>query len=343
MKVLVVRFSSLGDCILLCPLLAALKSAGADEITVVTKRDFIEVFADADGVDRVVAFEPRAGLRGLMQIGKEHRNQDYIVIDAHHNWRSRFLSWWIGGAHARIRKYYRERVGLIVFKRHARIPTILEQYGALAVAAGINPYEMRPGGITPSPSAQRRADIELAGHERGRGRAVAIAPGSRWPMKRWSETSYLQLAKRLVQKHNLDVVLLGDAGDRPVTEPIAEALGERCLDLAGRASFLETAACLRRCVAFVGNDSGLMHLAEAVGVPVVALFGPTVESFGYFPGLEQSKVVERRLSCRPCSRNGARPCPKGTQECLQQIQVAHVEKACTDMINATGPRHYQIA
>jgi heptosyltransferase-2 len=96
---------------------------------------------------------------------------------------------------------------------------------------------------------------------------------------------------------------------------------------AGEATLIETAALIARCETFVGNDSGLMHLAEAVGVPVVALFGPTVRAFGYAPSLPASTVVERRLACRPCSRNGAAPCPKRTYECLERIRVEDVVDA----------------
>ena len=71
-------------------------------------------------------------------------------------------------------------------------------------------------------------------------------------------------------------------------------------------------------------------------MPVVALYGPTVEAFGYYPALPSSKTVERNLACRPCSRNGARPCPKGTQECLTVISVDDVESAVLDLLTGTG-------
>ena len=71
MKVLIIRFSSLGDCILLCPLATYLKTSGAEQVTVVTKRAYAEVFAAATGVDRVVAFDPGGGLRGLLRIATE--------------------------------------------------------------------------------------------------------------------------------------------------------------------------------------------------------------------------------------------------------------------------------
>jgi ADP-heptose:LPS heptosyltransferase len=120
MKVLIIRFGSLGDCILLCPLATYLKASGTEQVTVVTKRAYAEVFAAATGVDRVVAFDPGGGLRGLLRIASDHRDRGWTVLDAHNNWRSRLLSWQLGGAAGRFAKHYRERLGLIVFKRAAR-------------------------------------------------------------------------------------------------------------------------------------------------------------------------------------------------------------------------------
>jgi ADP-heptose:LPS heptosyltransferase len=101
---------------------------------------------------------------------------------------------------------------------------------------------------------------------------------------------------------------------------------------------MDAAAHIARCRLFVGNDSGLMHLAEAVGTPVVSLFGPTVDAFGYYPSLPLSRTIERRLACRPCSRNGSIPCPKGTGECLTAIPEDVVAHTVATMFDSTAPR-----
>jgi heptosyltransferase-2 len=105
---------------------------------------------------------------------------------------------------------------------------------------------------------------------------------------------------------------------------------------------MEAAAVIQGAATFIGNDSGLMHLAEAVGVPVIALFGPTVEAFGYYPSLGASRVVERDISCRPCSRNGSRRCPKGTQECLTAIPVEPVAEAFADLVEGRDNQRYVV-
>lgn len=327
MKIVVIRFSSLGDCVLLCPLFAHLKHAGASEVVVVTKRAYADLFSHAAGVDRVVAIESSTSLSDLARIGRGFRG-DYVVIDAHANPRSRVVSGAAGGARARFRKFYFRRAGLIVFKRPAVLPTMLEQYASLAQRAGFAATTLAPGGIRVPRDQQEQAARRV-----GETPAVAVAPGSRWRAKRWA--SFPALCEDIAASGRR-VVLVGDARDRAFTAPIAAALGNACIDAAGEPSLMQTAALIARCESFVGNDSGLMHLAEAVGVPVVSLFGPTVRAFGYAPSLANSVVVERQLACRPCSRNGAAPCPKRNYECLEKIGAEDV------LATVLGPRRERV-
>jgi heptosyltransferase-2 len=329
MKFLVIRFSSLGDCVLLCPLLEYLKRSGAEEVVVLTKRAYAELFASATGVDRVIALDKGAGLSALWRMAGAFRDRGYTIIDAHASLRSRLICARAGGADVRIEKQTRERVSLIVWKKPADLPTMLERYAKLCAPVGIETPVLSPGGLRLPGAAADRASRAM-----GNDSFVAVAPGSRWPSKRWN--GFAKLCETLARDDR--ILLVGDAADREFTAPIAQALGDRCLDIAGTPSLMETAAHIARCRLFVGNDSGLMHLAEAAGVPVVALFGPTVEAFGYFPSLPQSRVIERRLACRPCSRNGATPCPKGTVECLTAITPDQVAQSVATLFDEATTR-----
>ncbi len=331
MDVFVIRFSSLGDCVLLCPLLERLKHAGAGEVVVLTKRAYADLFAAAHGVDRVVAIDEGTTLRDLVGIAKEWRSRETTVIDAHASWRSRVVAARMGGAAARIEKHTGSRLKLIVFKRTVALPTMLERYAALGAAAGAGTAPLSPGGLGIDPDLDQRAERAM----RGDTPFVAVAPGSRWPSKRWP--GYAAVCASLAESA-VRILLVGDERDRAAAAPIAAALGDRCVDLTGRARLMEAAAHIARCRAFLGNDSGLMHLAEAVGVPVVGLFGPTVREFGYFPSLPRSRTIERRLACRPCSRNGSTPCPKGSVECLRDIPPHAVVDALATLFDESAPR-----
>jgi ADP-heptose:LPS heptosyltransferase len=159
-------------------------------------------------------------------------------------------------------------------------------------------------------------------------------------MKRWDVEKYSELSRRLVATHGYNLLLMGDKNDMGASSHVAAGLGSRCVDITGSTNLLEGAAYLKQCKAFVGNDSGLMHLAEAVSVPVVTIFGPTVEAFGYYPSLPRSKTVEKNIPCRPCSRNGSRPCHLKSHECLVGIDVDTVESALLELLNDTGPNRY---
>ena len=91
-----------------------------------------------------------------------------------------------------------------------------------------------------------------------------------------------------------------------------------------RASLEDLPALLERTDVLVGGDSGPMHVAEAVGTPVVALFGPTTAHFGFRPFLPSSRVVERDLGCRPCHVHGGNRCPLLHHRCMKDISVPHV-------------------
>lgn len=336
MKIVVIRFSSLGDCTLLCPFLDHLKQHGATEITVLTKRRFVELFSAATGVDRVIALGEGAGWRGLKQVIEACRGGD-LVIDAHNTMRSRLVARALGGAGARFGKHYGRKLRLIWLKSGGGVPRMSRSYSALGEALGF-PAMTRPAGGLEVPRATRTRIRALLDHVEGQ--YVVVAPGSRWAMKRWGDQKYFELARRITNDYGHHIVLLGDGADAALTSRIAAALGDRVTDLAGRMSVVESAAAIEGALAFVGNDSGLMHLSEAVGVPVVAVFGPTVEGFGYFPSLERSRVVQRELACRPCSRNGSRWCPKGTHECMTGIAVEAVAEALDNLLaDRTAARH----
>jgi len=334
MRVLVIRFSSFGDCVLLCPFLERVRTTpGVEEVAVLTRRTYAELFAAASGANRVVAID--GSFAGLRRAITDLAGGGYTVLDAHASLRSRIVRARLGGAAACIEKHTAARLNLIVFKNRRQLPTMLERYAALGRAINADTAPLQPGGLVVPEAAAARARASLpetAG-------LVAMAPGSRWQSKRWP--GFSELAADLV-KSGRRLVLLGDASDSTAANAIVERVGTAALDLTGRATFLETAAHLARCGSFVGNDSGLMHLSEAVGTPVVGVFGPTVREFGYFPSLPASRTIERTLACRPCSRNGSTPCPRGTTECLTRIPVAVVRDAIFTLHDSTAPRRVVI-
>jgi heptosyltransferase-2 len=164
-------------------------------------------------------------------------------------------------------------------------------------------------------------------------RWVTLAPGSVWATKRWPAAHFVGLARMLVDA-GWALALIGGAEDRSLCDQIVAAVGgKHALNAAGTLSLLQSAEFIRRSDALVSNDSAPMHLACAVRVPVVALFGPTVPGFGFAPLGPRDIVVERRgLSCRPCSIHGGTKCPIGTFECMIAVSPGEVFRAIESLL-----------
>ena len=129
---------------------------------------------------------------------------------------------------------------------------------------------------------------------------IALQPGARWPNKRWPAENFAELV-RLTAKNfpAARFAILGDAEDKPLGEIISRAAPERCLNLCGETSLPEMIEWLRLCDLMVTNDTGPMHVAAALGKPLVALFGPT-EPRRTGPYGQLENVLRIDLPCSPC-------------------------------------------
>jgi heptosyltransferase II len=121
--------------------------------------------------------------------------------------------------------------------------------------------------------------------------------------------------------------VVGGAADAGIGEMVAAGHGERSRNAAGMFGLQATGAALRQAKALVSGDTGVMHMATGVGTPVVALFGPTVEAFGFFPYTRRAEVLQLDLACRPCSSQGGPACPLGHHHCLVHITPESVYEA----------------
>ncbi|MBC8145023.1 MAG: glycosyltransferase family 9 protein, partial [bacterium] len=150
-------------------------------------------------------------------------------------------------------------------------------------------------------------------------RTIGLAPGARHFTKRWPADRYRELAQRLSNDDGARIVLFGGADDRSACASIAEGLQD-VVNLAGRTTLLESAAACDSCDVVVTNDSVMSHIASARRRPVIAIFGSTVQQFGFAPFRTPSTVVESvGLYCRPCTSIGRSECPEKHFRCMLDI------------------------
>jgi heptosyltransferase II len=315
--VLVVRFGALGDVVLTTPLLRALHRAhpGA-HVTVVTKAAWGPLFTSHPHVAAVEALAPDEPLRDLARRLRATA-WDYR-LDLHGSLRSRLLRRLVGGRWSGWRKpRIRRALRLWTRGRFGPAPLpVAEQYFAAAHDLGIAP-DGGPPDVHPGPEDDARA--RAAAPE---ARFVALAPGASRATKRWPPTHWERLA-RLLGDAGVPVVTVGTAGERGLLPSGRDACG---------IGLGPTAALLRRAAAVVAHDSGLMHLATAVGTPVVALFGPTVPELGYGPYHADAVVLGRDLACRPCSVYGSAHCPLRHHRCMIDLMPETVADAVRERL-----------
>jgi heptosyltransferase-2 len=147
---------------------------------------------------------------------------------------------------------------------------------------------------------------------------IAVAPGSAWNTKKYPH--YFRLIDLMFQKFNMPVVLVGGLDDKVLSKSICELTSSHPLDLTGQTNLLESAAIFSRAKLVISNDSAPAHIAAAVDTPIVAIFGPTVPSFGFAPYSEKSAVVDiGTLYCRPCTTHGSRRCPERHFNCMKNL------------------------
>lgn len=325
-RIAVVRFSSMGDILLTTPLLRALRLRHpAARITYVTKAGFVPLLAFNPRVDEVLGYDPARPLRQLAAALRE-RGVTH-GLDLHGSLRSLRLRRLAGG---RWRGYPKRRVprtALIRLKRNLYRDRrhVVERYFDAARDLDVAPDD---GGLEVflSRDTQTKARQFLSATGIGQERTlVAVAPGAAHATKRWPVGHWQRLVGELVGRY--DVVVVGGPDDVALADAVAEAGGPRATSAAGRFDPGGSAALLKEARCAVSGDTGLMHLATAVGTPVVALFGPTVEAFGFFPWRARATVLQRDLPCRPCSSHGSARCPIGTHECLVGIAADEVADA----------------
>ena len=152
---------------------------------------------------------------------------------------------------------------------------------------------------------------------------VVLAPVASFAAKHWPIENFVALAKKILHETELDVVVVAGPQDNHC-EAFGAITDPRLINLQGKTKLLQSAAWLKGARAVVGNDSGMNHIAEASGVKVLTLFGPTHEAFGFAPHLPGSKSLSQDLWCRPCSATGARKCYRAEKYCLTQTTPDHV-------------------
>jgi heptosyltransferase-1 len=335
MRILIVKPSSFGDIVMTLPALALLrrKHPGA-ELGWFVNAEFAGLLDGHPMLARLHVWDRgRRGsiagfVRGAASLRHVLREVRALHYDVAYDFQGLFRSGVVtkrSGAPVRIGFNDARELSTAFYTDKRTVPAGLahavDRYRALVDPQATDKVEF-PLAIDENARAEAQALLAELGLQAGEP-FVAINPAARWPSKQWPPERFGAAAARLHQHAGLRSVCIGSASFRKEADAVAKAGGEAVLDATGRTSLKGLAALLQHAGFLLTNDSGPMHLAVAVGTPVVALFGPTdpAKIGPYGPGHE---VVGVPMDCTPCAQ---RDCPI-RPSCMDSLDLESVVRAC---------------
>jgi ADP-heptose:LPS heptosyltransferase len=331
-KILIIRLSSIGDIIHCSGVPRNLKKRFPEaEIHWLVRSDNSELLKFNPQINKIISFNQRDGFLGWIKLSLELRKYPYThVYDAHNNLRSRILSLLLKAPHfVRRSKRRLKRFLLFWFKIDTfekpyisteSYVTPIANWGVLSDKAGPELFL--------APEILKAAKMFFPGI----GPWLAIAPATAWKKKNWPEFRWKELISQILSQTKFQIIILGGPKDKFCENLILDR--KRVLSLQGKLSLLESAAMASLCETLIVGDTGLLHMTEALGKNVIGLFGPT--PFGH-PTRMGSQVLETKLWCKPCSKDGSGPCINPTfQKCMKEITPQAVFESLNKVTRASA-------
>ena len=325
-----IRLSALGDALLTTGVLEYWRQTRHMTFTVITKSALASLFQYHPAVSQVLPLQAEDLTPArLAMLARSLSTNHAGLIDLHGNLRSRILSASWRGPVRHYTKFGLERRLFLLshgrFFAHRLSSLNVPQRYALALEDQAPDRTLLLPRLFLDDMERTRAKETLAGFSRP---LVMLHPYATHRNKMWPESHWHTLIQLLVAEGVTPVVIGRQSGPLPhfVTDG----------DFTNQTSLRETAALLEQADLLVTGDSGPMHLAGSVGTPVIALFGPTTEAWGFAPAGAQDTVLQlSHLSCRPCSLHGQRPCPRDVA-CMRDITPKTVFNAILSHLSKSG-------
>ena len=320
MKILLIRFSSIGDIVLTTPVIRCIKRMDDDiELHVLTKDKFASLSHNNPYVDKTIEYT-----NSIRETIKELKKEEYdYIVDLQKNRRSRRVCWALGCEHHSFHKLDFQKMLLTTFKIN-KLPDvhIVDRYFEAVEPLGVKNDGRGLEFYISETNMMQEPDIP----EEFRNGFYAIVVGGSYNTKVMPAEKVIEIIEKLDEP----VILLGGPGDMQRAKVIADAVGENVWNPVGMLNLEQSASIIKMSKAVLTGDTGMMHIAAALHEPMVSVWGNTVPEFGmyqYYPEeLDiQSHIIEvKDLRCRPCSKLGYKKCPKGHFKCMQLIDTDEV-------------------
>jgi lipopolysaccharide heptosyltransferase II len=311
-KILIIRFSSIGDIVLTTPVMRCLKTQlPHTEIHYVTKKAFRTLLENNPYVDKIHSIE-----KDVKEIADTLKNEHYdAVIDLHNNLRSLQIKRLLKKPSTAFKKL-NFRKWLLVNLKINTMPAVhvVDRYLQTVAHLGI---KNDGKGLDYFISAKDEINLQTLPptHQQG---YIGFVIGAKHFTKQLPVEKLISICKKL----DYPLVLLGGKEDQERAQLIANAIGDRIYNACGIYNLNQSASLVKQAKKIITHDTGLMHIAAAFKKEIISVWGNTVPAFGFTPYLAAatSKIVEvQGLPCRPCSKIGYDKCPQGHFKCMRDI------------------------
>ena len=341
-KILIIRFSSIGDIVLTTPVMRCLrKKFGQDaDIHYICKDNFISILSENPYINKLHSYTKSDEKTVIQELKAEKFD---IIIDLQNNWRSMRLRWAISAPKnyvfnkLNVRKWW-----LTQFKIDILPPThVVQRYMQTVAPLGVVYDGQGLDYFIPKSAELSLSDYASPDFWAAFPTTIAIAIGAAHGTKQIPTIKIIEIAQILASQGKA-VLLLGGKEEVEKGKSISAAsVGTKTsniINLVGQLSLHSSADLLRQVAAVIAPDTGLMHIAAALGCRLISVWGSTVPKLGMSPfypdGLQaRTQIVENKnIACRPCSKLGYPACPKKHFNCMMQIQAAEILQLI-DLIN----------
>lgn len=324
MKILVLRFSSIGDIVLTSPVLRCVKQqVKGVELHMATKAVFGDLVRYNPHVTRV--HELKDDLDALISSLKAERFD--AVIDLHHNLRTSRVKRALGVKAYSFPKLNIEKWLMVNFKMD-RLPKqhIVDRYLSTVQSLGVKNDGQGLDLYIPPDREIDPATLPMA-HRAG---YTALAIGAAHATKRLPPHKLIELAALIKGP----IVLIGGKEDQAIARSIISATGGRVFDATGKHDLLGSASLIRQAQRVIAHDSGAMHIASAFKKPVMSVWGNTTPAFGMGPYIpthpDRACIAQVNVGCRPCSKIGYEHCPQGHFRCMEDQDLPAIATFATE-------------
>jgi heptosyltransferase-2 len=335
MKILIRATNWIGDAILALPALRAVRGKClAAHIAIVARPYVADIYRDQGVCDELIVYDPHSkhhGWRGRELLAKQLRVQKFDTALLLQNAFDAAWLAWRAGIPQRV-GYARDGRSLLLthaipLPKPDEIPAhekfyyleLLRRAGWIEALPNESLIQLR----VPDAARQRAALTLVEAGSRPNALRIAVGAGASYgSAKCWPPNRFASALNQILSQSDADVILFGTAGESAVSSAIANQLQRAAIDLTGKTRIADLPALLSQCHLFLGNDSGAMHVAAAVGLPIIAVFGPT-DPEGTAPVTPRATIVQQRPYCSPCF---LRRCPTD-HRCMTAVQPQMVASA----------------